>query len=78
MVTNRYDYLYRMASLHFQTANESQKPAYLSKMVDITYRLVSLLGLETLKEKQDKTKRQVETEKKLAEAKVLLDATKLA
>ena len=56
MVINRYDYLYRMASLHFQTASEAQKPVYLSKMVDITERLLALLGLETLKEKQEKSK----------------------
>ena len=78
MVTNRYDYLYRMASLHFQTAGDAQKPAYLSKMVDITDRLVLLLGLETLKEKQDKAKRAIELEKDLAETKALMDASKLA
>jgi hypothetical protein len=78
MVTNRYDYLYRMASLHFQTASDAQKPAYLSKMVDITDRLVSLLGLETLKEKQDKAKRAAELAKELAETEALLDASKLA
>jgi hypothetical protein len=78
MVTNRYDYLYRTASLHFQTASDAQKPAYLSKMVDITDRLVSLLGLETLKEKQDKARRAVEIEKELAETEALLEATKLA
>ena len=53
MVNNRYDYLYRMASLHFQTASDAQKPVYLTKMVDITERSWLLLGLETLKEKQD-------------------------
>ena len=53
MVINRYEYLYRQASLRFETASDSQKPTYLSKMVDITDRLVSLLGLETLKEKQE-------------------------
>ena len=45
ILVNRYEYLYRMASFHFQTAGEPQKPAYLSKMVDITDRLVTLLGL---------------------------------
>ncbi|MGA3060788.1 MAG: hypothetical protein ABSD92_10510 [Candidatus Bathyarchaeia archaeon] len=78
MLTNRYDYLYRTASLHFQTASDNQKPAYLSKMVDITDRLVSLLGLETLKEKQDKAKRAAEIEKELAETEALLDASRLA
>jgi hypothetical protein len=47
-------------------------------MVDITDRLVSLLGLETLKEKQDKARRAVEIEKELAETEALLEATKLA
>ena len=56
ILINRYDFLYRQASLHFQTASEAQKPVYLSKMVDITDRMVSLLGLETLKEKQDHRK----------------------
>ena len=51
IVINRYDFLYRQASLHFQTASEAQKPVYLSKMVEVTDRLVALLGLETLKEK---------------------------
>jgi len=57
VVMNRYDFLYRQANLHFQTASESLKPIYLSKMMDITDRLVSLLGLETLKEKQETEKR---------------------
>ena len=59
IVINRYDFLYRQASLHFQTASEAQKPVYLSKMVDITDRLVALLGLETLKEKQEAKKEQL-------------------
>jgi hypothetical protein len=64
MVISRYEYLYRQASLRFETANDSQKPAYLSKMIDITDRLVSLLGFETLKEKQENEQREaaVETE----------------
>jgi len=76
MIVNRYDYLYRIASLHFQTAGESQKPLYLSKMVDITDRLVTLLGLETLKEKQDKEKHKVEIEKEIAENEALLQASR--
>ena len=71
IVINRYDFLYRQASLHFQTASEAQKPVYLSKMVDITDRMVSLLGLETLKEKQDAQKRAVEVESELAKNEVL-------
>jgi RNase P subunit RPR2 len=67
ILVNRYDYLYRMASLHFQSAADAQKPAYLSKMVDITDRIVTLLGLETLKEKQDRAKRAVEFEREIAE-----------
>ncbi len=66
MVLNRYEYLYRMASLRFQTASEAQKPVYLSKMVEITDRLVALLGLETLKEKQENVKRAAEVENELA------------
>ncbi len=76
IIVNRYDYLYRVASLHFQTAGETQKPVYLSKMVDITDRLVTLLGLETLKEKQDKEKHEVEIEKEIAENEALLQASK--
>jgi hypothetical protein len=52
IIVNRYDQLYRQASLHFQTAPDAQKPLYLSKMITITERLVSLLGLETLRDKQ--------------------------
>ena len=29
MIINRYDYLYRITSLHFHTANDAQKPVYL-------------------------------------------------
>jgi hypothetical protein len=74
MVINRYDFLYRQASLHFQTASDSQKPLYLSRMVDITDRLVALLGLETLKEKQDNEKRQVETVNELAKTEAMIEA----
>jgi hypothetical protein len=76
ILVNRYDYLYRMASLYFQTAGESQKPVYLSKMVDITDRLVTLLGVETLKEKQDKEKQEAEIEKELAENEACLQASR--
>jgi hypothetical protein len=72
IVMNRYEYLYRQASLRFETVSDSQKPVYLSKMVDITDRLVSLLGLETLKAKQETEKRTVIMEKELAENKSLL------
>jgi hypothetical protein len=72
MLINRYDYLYRTASLHFQTASEAQKPVYLSKMVDITERLLALLGLETLKEKQEKEKRAVKAVNEIAKIEALL------
>ena len=62
VVINRYDFLYRLASLHFQTSSEAQQPIYLSRMVDITDRLVTLLGLETLREKQEAEKRAVTAE----------------
>ena len=77
MVINRYDYLYRMASLHFQTASEAQKPVYLSKMVEVTDRLVALLGLETLKEKLDTEKRIAATENELAKNEPLVEAMSL-
>jgi hypothetical protein len=78
IVINRYDLLYRQASLHFQTANEAQKPVYLSKMVDITDRLVALLGLENLKEKQEAEKRAETIENELAKNEALMGAiTKL-
>ena len=41
-------------------------------MVDITDRLVTLLGLETLKEKQNSEKRVGEVEKEIAENEALL------
>jgi hypothetical protein len=72
MVVNRYDYLYRMASLHFQTASEAQKPVYLSKMVDITERLLALLGFETLKEKQEKEKGAVKAVNEIAKIETLM------
>jgi hypothetical protein len=73
VVVNRYDFLYRQASLHFQTAGDNQKPLYLSRMVDITDRLVDLLGLETLKTKQDSDKRKLEVTNELAKNEVLID-----
>ena len=73
ILINRYEFLYRQASHHFQTASEAQKPVYLSKMVDITDRMVSVLGLETLKEKQDAQKRTVEVENELAKNEVLYE-----
>ena len=77
VVMNRYDFLYRQASLHFQTANEAQKPVYLSKMVEITDRIVSLLGLETLKEKQEAEKRVASVENELAKNEPLLQSLSL-
>ena len=75
IVINRYDFLYRQASLHFQTASEAQKPVYLSKMVDITDRLVALLGLETLREKQETEKRIAAAENELAKNEPLVEST---
>ena len=77
ILINRYDYLYRMASLQFQSAGEAQKPAYLAKMVDITDRLVSLLGIETLRQKQDNEKREAEIVEELARNEALLEASKV-
>jgi hypothetical protein len=77
IVLNRYDFLYRQASLHFQTASEDQKPVYLSKMVDITDRLVALLGLETLREKQEAEKRATSVENELAKNEPLVEAMSL-
>jgi hypothetical protein len=74
VVMNRYDFLYRQASLHFQTASEPQKPIYLSKMVEITDRLVALLGLETLKEKQDQEKRIAAAENELSKLEPLVQS----
>ena len=74
VVINRYDFLYRQASLHFQTASEAQKPVYLSKMVDITDRLVALLGLETLKEKLESEERAATAVNELAKNEVLAEA----
>ena len=77
IVINRYDFLYRQASLHFQTASEAQKPGYLSKMVEVTDHLVALLGLETLKEKQETEKRAASVENELARNEPLVEAMSL-
>ncbi|MDR0471496.1 MAG: hypothetical protein LBH79_07245 [Nitrososphaerota archaeon] len=77
IAANRYEYLYRLASLHFQTANDVQKPVYLSRMIEITDRLVTLLGLESLKENQDKKKLDTEVEKALAQIEVLMHTSGL-
>ena len=75
VLVNRYDYLYRLASLHFQTSSEAQKPIYLSRMVDITDRLVALLGLETLREKQEAEKRALSVENELAKNEPFMEST---
>jgi hypothetical protein len=75
ILVNRYEYLYRMASFQFQTAGDPQKPTYLSKMVDITDRLVALLGLETLREKQEAEKRALSVENELAKNEPLMEST---
>jgi hypothetical protein len=77
ILVNRYDYLYRLASLHFQNAGDAQKPAYLSKMVDITDRILALLGLETLREKQDNEEGAVRIEKEMAKHAELLKVSNL-
>ena len=75
ILVNRYEYLYRMASFQFQTAGEPQKPTYLSRMVDITDRIVALLGLETLREKQEAEKRALSVENELAKNEPLSEST---
>ena len=75
ILVNRYEYLYRMASFQFQTAGEPQKPTYLSKMVDITDRLVALLGLETLREKQEAEKSALSVENELSKSEPLSEST---
>ena len=77
ILVNRYEYLYRMASFQFQTAGEPQKPTYLSKMVDITDRLVTLLGLETLREKQEAEKRALSVENELAKNEPIMESTSI-
>lgn len=77
ILVNRYDHLYRMASFHFQTAGDAQKPVYLSKMVDITDRLVALLGLETLREKQEAEKRALAVENEMTKNEPLIEAMSL-
>ncbi len=74
ILVNRYEYLYRMASFQFQTAGEPQKPTYLSKMVDITDRIVTLLGLETLREKQEAEKRALAVENEITKNEPLIEA----
>jgi hypothetical protein len=74
VIINRYDFLYRQASLRFQTAPESQKPLYLSRMVDITDRLVDLLGLGTLKEKLDSEKREASAVNESTKNELLMEA----
>ncbi len=77
ILVNRYDWLYRTASLSFQTAGEAHKPAYFSKMVEITDRMVSLLGLETVKEKQDRERRAARIDEEMAKNEALIEAVGL-
>jgi hypothetical protein len=46
-------------------------------MVDITDHIVTLLGLETLKEKQDNEKRAAEVKDEITNKEALLQASKL-
>jgi hypothetical protein len=46
-------------------------------MVEVTDRLVALLGLETLKEKQDAEKRAIKVENELAKNEPLLESMSL-
>ena len=73
MVINRYDFLYRQASLHFQTASDAQKPLYLSRLIDVTDRMVALLELETLRETQEGSFKVAEAEKQLSKHKAFLE-----
>ncbi len=74
MLINRYDFLYRQASYHFQIASNSLKPIYLSRMIEATERLVHLLGLESLRDKQETEKLGAEAEKMLAKNKTITEA----
>ncbi len=62
ILINRLDFLYRTASLNFSLAKDPQKPAYFAKMVETTDRMITLLGVESLKETQDAERQKVYAE----------------
>jgi hypothetical protein len=73
MVTNRYEFIYREAVFMLKQGNDAHKPAALNIMLNVTEKLVALLGLETLRETEDKKKNQELTRAELAKMEALLE-----
>lgn len=65
MVINRYEHIYRKASFNFKQGSDAQKPVYLKLMLDVTNNLISLLGLQSLKDSQDEADRMEQLKKEL-------------
>jgi hypothetical protein len=65
IVINRYNYIYREASFNYRQGDSAQKPIYLKLMLEVTKNLKELLGLQSLKERQDQAERIEQMKKEL-------------
>ena len=61
---NGYDYTYLEASFNYKQGHVTQKPTYLKLMLDVTKNLIDLIGLQSLKDSQDKAERMEQLKKK--------------
>ena len=74
ILVNRYEYPLPSGKPSVSNSKRTPKTNLLSKMVDITDRLVALLGLETLREKQEAEKRALSVENELAKNEPLMES----
>ena len=65
IVMNRYNYIYREASFNYRQGDSTQKPTYLKLMLEVTKNLIELLGLQSVKDSQDKAERLEQFKKEL-------------
>ena len=65
IVMNRFNYIYRESSFNYRQGDSSQKPTYLKLMLEVTKNLIELLGLQSIKDKQDQAERMEQLKKEL-------------
>ena len=73
VVLNRYGYIYKEAAFNYKQGDPTHKPTYLKLMLEVTNNLIELLGLQSLKETQDKKTRAEEIEKECRRLEPLLE-----
>lgn len=72
MVLNRYEHIYREASFEFRQGSDTQKPAYLKLMLDVTNNLITLLGLQSIRESAEFEERNLSLQTELKELESML------